>query len=224
MRKKRKGKRRVDGGLYRMVVSCCCFITVNPGATSCSNPNMTTDPYGKPFRTVLGHLCEIKRLTAIFKRSCTLSSHLPCSLLPSQIIFVYDHLTKWLLSKRKKEGLAPMHKKETSFRIATFWQLRSLSLFFLSLSGDVPPSEFVLLCYPDDTHCSIFVLLRLFIIKRLRHRWPWSWDRTALQTKPPINPSERGWHESRLTLQSRPHWSRHPGCLETSIKQPKLLM
>lgn len=117
-----------------------------------------------------------------------------------------------------------MHKKETSFRIATFWQLKSLSLFFLSLSGDVPPSEFVLLCYPDDTHCSIFVLLRLFIIKRLRHRWPWSWDSTALQTKPPINPSERGRHESRLTLQSRPHWSRHPGCLETSIKQPKLLM
>lgn len=115
-----------------------------------------------------------------------------------------------------------MHKIETLLRIATFWQLKSLSPF--SLCGNIPPSEFVLLCYPDYTHCSIFVLLWLFIIKRLRHRWPWSWDSTALQTKPPINPLERGRHESRLTLQSRPHWSRHSGCLETSIKHPKLLM
>lgn len=98
-----------------MVDSCCCFIKVNPSAISCSNANMTTDPYGKPFRTVLGYLCEAKRLTAIFKCSCTLSSHLPPGLLPSQIIFVYDRLNKRLLSKRKKKGLAPMHKKENWF-------------------------------------------------------------------------------------------------------------
>lgn len=111
MRKKRKGKRRVDGGLYRMVVSCCCFITVNPGATSCSNQNMTTDPYGKPFRTVLGYLCEIKRLTAIFKRSCTLSSHLPCGLLPSQIIFVYDHLTNDFCQSEKRRTCTDAQKR-----------------------------------------------------------------------------------------------------------------
>lgn len=114
-----------------MVNSCCCFIKVNPWATSCSNPNMTTDPYGKPFRTVLGYLCEAKRLTAIFKCSHTLSSHLPCSLLPSQIIFVYDRLNKRLLSKQKKKDLLRCTKKKTGFRIATFWQLKSLSLFSL---------------------------------------------------------------------------------------------
>ncbi len=170
--KEKKGKRRVDCGIYKMVDSCCCFITVNPWATSCSNPNMTTDPYGKPFRTVLGYLCEAKRLTAIFKCSRTLSSYLPCGLLPSQIIFVYDHLNKRLLSKQKKKSVAPMHKK----RKLVFRLLHSDSskacLFFRSI-----PSEWMCLCYPDYTHCSIFVLFRLFIIKR--HRWPWSWDRAA---------------------------------------------
>lgn len=137
MRKKRKGKRRVDGGLYRMVVSCCCFITVNPGATSCSNPNMTTDPYGKPFRTVLGHLCEIKRLTAIFKRSCTLSSHLPCGLLPSQIIFVYDHLTNDFCQSEKKKDLLRCTKKKPRFgllhsdssKASPFFSSRSVATF-----------------------------------------------------------------------------------------------
>lgn len=118
-------------GIYRLVDSCCCFIKVNPRASSCSNPNMTTDPYGKPFRTVLGYLCEAKRLTAIFKCSRTLPSHLPCGLLPSQIIFVYDRLNKWLLSKRKKKDLLQCTGKKTRFRNATFWQLKSLSLFFL---------------------------------------------------------------------------------------------
>ncbi len=157
-----------------MVDSCCCFIKVNPWATSCSNPNMTTDPYGKPFRTFLSYLCEAKRLTAIFKCSHTLSSHLPCGLLPSQIIFVYDRLNKRLLSKRKKRKTCSDAQK----RKLVFGLLHSDSskacLFFRSV-----PSEFMRLCYPDYTHCSIFVLLRLFIIKRLRHRWPWSWDSAA---------------------------------------------
>ncbi len=129
--KEKKGKRRVDCGIYKMVDSCCCFITVNPWATSCSNPNMTTDPYGKPFRTVLGYLCEAKRLTAIFKCSRTLSSYLPCGLLPSQIIFVYNHLNKRLLSKQKKKRVAPMHKKIKLVFGSTFWQLKSRSLFSL---------------------------------------------------------------------------------------------
>lgn len=207
-----------------MVVSYCCFITVTPGATSCSNPNMTTDPYGKPFRTVLGYLCEIKRLTAIFKCSCTLSSHLPCGLLPSQIIFVYDHLTNDFCQSEKRRTCSDAQKKKHWFGLLHSDSSKASPICFVfSLSGDVSPSEYVLLCYPDYTHCSIFVLLRLFI-KRLRHRWPWRGDSTALQTKPPINPSERGRHESRLILQSRPHWSRHSDCLEPSIKQPKLLM
>lgn len=182
---------------------------------------MTTDPYGKPFWTVLDYLCEVKRLTAIFKCSSMLSSIFPaaCCHLRS---FCLRSSKQTTFVKAKKRRTCSDAKKGTWFRIASFWQLKSLSLF--SLCGDIPPSEFVLLCYPDYTHCSIFVLVWLFIIKRLRHRWPWSWDSTALQTKPPINPSERGWHESRLTLQSRPHWSRHSGCLETSIKHPKLLM
>ncbi len=99
---------------------------------------MTTDPYGKPFRTVLGYLCEAKRLTAIFKCSRTLSSYLPCGLLPSQIIFVYDHLNKRLLSKqkkkkkkKKKKSCSDAPKKKTGFQIATFWQLKSPSLFSL---------------------------------------------------------------------------------------------
>lgn len=115
----RKEKTMVDCGICKMVDSFCCFIKVNPWATSCSNPDITTDPYGKPFRTVLSYLCEAKRLIAIFKCSRTLSSHLPCGLLPSHIIFVYDRLNKLLLSKRKKKkDLVRCTKKKTGFLTA----------------------------------------------------------------------------------------------------------
>lgn len=175
-----------------MVDSCCCFIKVNPWATSCSNPNMTTDPYGKPFRTVLGYLCEAKRLTAIFKCSHTLSSHLPCGLLPSQIIFVYDSLNKRLLSKRKKKkDLLRCTKKKTGFRIATFWQLKSLSLFFAPFHQNscvcvIPTTHTAVSLFSSGSSSSSVCVIADHEVETA----------LLLHAKPPINPSERGRHES----------------------------
>lgn len=214
MRKEqKKSKRRVDCGIFKMVDSCCCFITVNPWATSCSNPNMTTmDPYGKPFRTVLGYLCEAKRLTAIFKCSRTLSSYLPCGLLPSQIIFVYDHLNKWLLSKQKKKKVAPMHKK----RKLVFGLLHSDSskacLFFPFYQNEcvcvIPSTHTAVSLFSSGSSSSCVCVITDHEVE----------TELLLHAKLPINPSERGRHESWLKRQSRPH------CSGTSIKHPKLLM
>lgn len=218
MRKEqKKGKRRVDCGIFKMVDSCCCFITVNPWATSCSNPNMTTDPYGKPFRTVLGYLCEAKRLTAIFKCSRTLSSYLPCGLLPSQIIFVCDHLNKWLLSKRKKKKeLLRCTKKENWFSdcyILTL--LHSACLFFRFF----PFYQNECVCVIPSTHTAVSLFSSgsssSSVCVITDHEVE---TELLLHAKLPINPSERGRHESWLKRQSRPH------CSGTSIKHPKLLM